>query len=118
RRARLGSNCRMARDSIVLPQPDSPTMPSVRPGASARSTLSTARSAPRGVGNSTETPSTDSSGAFTARALQLGLSHVAKYIRHPDRSEAEWRDLFLSMHRQEKVPRLRRPAGGFARDDG
>ena len=50
--ARLGSSCRMARDSMVLPQPDSPTMPSVLPGARVRSTPSTARKAPRGVGRS------------------------------------------------------------------
>jgi hypothetical protein len=30
--------------------------------------LSTARKAPRGVGKSTDTPSTDSNGAVTARA--------------------------------------------------
>ena len=65
-RARLGSNCRMVRDSMVLPQPDSPTTPRVRPGARLRSTLSTARKAPRGVGSSTDTPSTDSKGALTA----------------------------------------------------
>jgi len=42
-----------------------------------------------------------------------------------ERSEAQWRDLFLLPHRHEQVPRLRRPprlrsgqAGGFARDDG
>ena len=29
----FGSNCRIARDSMVLPQPDSPTTPSVLPGA-------------------------------------------------------------------------------------
>ena len=43
--------------------PTRPPRPSVRPGASARSTPSTARSAPRGVGSSTETSSTESSGA-------------------------------------------------------
>ena len=35
-----------------------------------------------------------------------------------ERSEAQWRDLFLGLRRQEQVPRLRRPLGGFARDDG
>ena len=34
----FGSNCRIARDSMVLPQPDSPTTPSVWPGATVRST--------------------------------------------------------------------------------
>ena len=34
----FGSSCRTARDSMVLPQPDSPTMPSVRPAPILRST--------------------------------------------------------------------------------
>ena len=34
-----------------------------------------------------------------------------------ERSEAQWRDLFLRLHQEEQVPRLRRPLGGFARDD-
>ena len=64
----FGSNCRMARDSMVLPQPDSPTTPRVRPAPMARSTRSTARRLPRGVGRSTETSSTESKADwFTAR---------------------------------------------------
>ena len=37
------------RDSTVLPEPDSPTMPSVRPRSSEKLTPSTARTTPRGV---------------------------------------------------------------------
>src|SRR5215207_2937108 len=55
---------------MVLPHPDSPTMPSVRPGASARSTLSTARSMPRGVGRVTDTPSIESNAALITPYLQ------------------------------------------------
>ncbi len=62
----------MARDSMVLPQPDSPTMPSVLPGARVRSTPSTARSGPRGVGRSTVMPSTDSSGDVVISAPGRG----------------------------------------------
>src|ERR1700722_15150297 len=50
-----------------------------------------------------------------------GLSRMTKNSVIPtgaERSEAKWRDLFLWPHRQEQVPRLRRPLGGFARDDG
>src|SRR6266481_5643629 len=44
-------------------------------------------------------------------------------FRHPDRSEAEWRDLFCRRSIQfrsapKKVPRLRLATLGFARDDG
>ncbi len=55
----------MARDSMVLPQPDSPTMPSVDPAMSERSTPSTARKIPRGVFRSTVTLRTSSSGSLT-----------------------------------------------------
>jgi hypothetical protein len=54
-------------------------------------------------------------------ADDAGLSHMAKNSVIPtgaERSEAQWRDLFLLPHRHEQVPRLRRPLGGFARDDG
>ena len=37
------------RDSTVLPEPDSPTTPSVRPRSSVKDTPSTARTKPRGV---------------------------------------------------------------------
>jgi len=40
--------------SIVLPEPDSPTMPSVSPRSSVNETSFTGRTQPVGVGNSTD----------------------------------------------------------------
>jgi len=43
------------------------------------------------------------------------------HLRHPDRSRAQRgaaEGPVLFPRRQEEVPRLRRPLGGFARDDG
>src|SRR6185369_6040656 len=39
--------------------------------------------------------------------MRQELSHVNPKTRHPDRSEAKWRDLFMGIFRQEQVPRLR-----------
>ena len=53
-------------------------------------------------------------------AVSPGLSPVAKNAVIPteaERSSAKWRDLFCLPRQQEEVPRLRRPSGGFARDD-
>jgi hypothetical protein len=46
---RLGSSPMIERDSTDLPQPDSPTSPSVRPRSSVNDTPSTALTVPRGV---------------------------------------------------------------------
>ena len=46
------------------------------------------------------------------------VSPMAQKLRHPDRSEAEWKGPIQLSRREEEVPRLRRPLGGFARDDG
>ena len=48
---RLGSRPMIERDRIVLPEPLSPTMPSVLPRSSVKLTPSTARTTPRGVWN-------------------------------------------------------------------
>ena len=48
----------MPRAVVLLPQPDSPTSPSVSPGCSERSTPSTARTTPFGVGKWSLSPST------------------------------------------------------------
>jgi hypothetical protein len=50
--------------------------------------------------------------------MSVGGNVVTVIPTGAERSEAEWRDLFSSAHRQDEVPRLRRPSGGFARDDG
>jgi len=57
---------------------------------------------------------------FTPAAAP-GLSHLTKNFRHPDRSRAQRGAVegpVLLPRWQEEVPRLRRPLGGFARDDG
>ena len=51
----------MARDSTVLPEPDSPTMPSVLPWSSVSDTPCTACSGPRLVAKETWRSSTSSS---------------------------------------------------------
>ena len=48
---RRGSSPIIERERTVLPDPDSPTMPSVSPRPSSRDTPSTARTRPRGVAN-------------------------------------------------------------------
>ena len=46
---RRGDSPTIERDSTVLPEPDSPTMPSVRPASRVNDTPSTERTMPRGV---------------------------------------------------------------------
>ena len=53
----------MARESTVLPDPDSPTMPSVLPRSRVSETPWTARSSPWGVAKETRRSSTARSGA-------------------------------------------------------
>src|SRR5580704_10263771 len=58
RLAPCGSNPINASESIVLPEPDSPTIPSVSPSASVNETSFTGRTHPPGVGSSTVSPRT------------------------------------------------------------
>src|SRR5690242_7825475 len=73
----FGSRPMMLRDSTVLPEPDSPTTPSVRPRSSEKLTPSTARASPRGVLNavlrSTTSRSGPSSGAGSKRSSPMLL---------------------------------------------
>ena len=57
-RAPCGSNPINASDNIVLPDPDSPTIPSVSPSPSVNETSFTGRTHPLGVGSSTVSPLT------------------------------------------------------------
>ena len=57
-----------ARAVTVLPQPLSPTSPTVSPEPTAKLTSSVTRSHPEAVANSTESPSTDSNGEPFAAA--------------------------------------------------
>ena len=70
RSAVLGNRPMIERDSTDLPEPDSPTMPSVRPRSRRRETPPTAWSAPRGVRNCVTMSFTSSSVA--APGIPLG----------------------------------------------
>ena len=67
----MGSRPMTARDSTVLPEPDSPTMPSVLPWSSVKDTPWTARSGPREVAKETRRSSTASSGSAVASGSVL-----------------------------------------------
>ena len=77
-----GSRRRMARESMVLPEPDSPTTPSALPCSSRRLTPASARSGPRAVGSSTERLSTSSSAKVTRRAAgRSGSAAIADEVK-------------------------------------
>src|SRR5262249_28867136 len=60
---------RIARASVVLPQPLSPTSPTTSPGPMSRLTPSSTSATPRSVTKSTRSPRTDSSGSLIARRM-------------------------------------------------
>src|SRR5512146_48493 len=62
----------IACDVTVLPEPDSPTMASVRPGWRSKDSPSTARKRPPGTGKSTVSERTDSNGCAVGTADGLG----------------------------------------------
>src|SRR4051794_40239433 len=72
---------------IVLPQPDSPTRPRVRPGAICRLTPSTAVSMPSSIGSLTRRSRISKRGAcdegpgsFIASPLPVGIGRVAQTV--------------------------------------
>src|SRR5262245_54868362 len=69
----------------LLPEPDSPTMPSVSPGLIANETPLTACTVPRDVQNSTNRSATWSSGSDTS--AELGVEGLAQPVA--DQVEAE-----------------------------
>ena len=64
---RRGSRPMIERERMVLPEPDSPTMPSERPRASVKLTPSTARTTPSAVSNDVRRLSTSSRGPALSR---------------------------------------------------
>src|SRR5438128_2719932 len=80
---------RIASDVTLLPHPDSPTMPSVSPGAMSKEIPLTACTVPRRVSNRTRRSSTLSSGSLTTRA-QLRIDGLAQPVA--DQVEAEHGD--------------------------
>ena len=79
---RFGSSPMIERDSTVLPDPDSPTMPRVRPRSSVNDTPSTAWTVPRSVLNVVETSSTASSGtdALSGAGAAAGMVSVTGHL--------------------------------------
>src|SRR5512132_3570383 len=78
---------RIDSDVTLLPQPDSPTMPSVSPGAMSKLMPLTAYTVPRRVQKRTCMSSTESRGCLLATRPQLPIERLAQPI--PDQVEAE-----------------------------
>src|SRR5450755_1639993 len=78
------SRRRTERAVTLLPQPDSPTRPSVPPSSSRHETPSTARTVPARVSKSTRRASTSRSGAAAAMGSELAcqprVERVAKTV--------------------------------------
>src|SRR5215813_9150813 len=85
-RGRMPSN---ASDVTLLPQPDSPTIPSVSPGAMSNEMPLTACTVPRRVSKRTCRSSTPRRGSLSTRA-QLGIERLAQAVA--DQVEAEHGD--------------------------
>src|SRR5699024_12442686 len=68
-----GSRPIIAMEVTDLPEPDSPTMPSVRPGKRSKSTPRTAWTRPASEGNATSRSRTESNGVCVVGALMLCL---------------------------------------------
>src|SRR5215469_3202598 len=88
-RAALGSRPSTERASMVLPEPDSPTMPSVSPGSMARLMPRTASTVPFSVGIEIVSPSISSSGpgreggaAAIAAPPPCSIFAMVIYFRH------------------------------------
>src|SRR3954452_6134625 len=89
---------RIASEVTLLPQPDSPTMPSVSPGATSNETPLTACTVPRWVQNCTRRSFTDS--RLKSASPQLGVERLAQRVadqveperRHDDRAAGNDRE--------------------------
>ena len=66
------------RDSTVLPDPDSPTMPNVRPRSSDSDTCWTAATDPRGESNVVQRSSTWRSGPLAGASRRAGATACAR----------------------------------------
>src|SRR3990172_4152771 len=96
----------------LLPEPDSPTTPTVSPGPTAKLTSLTALTSPSGVSNTVSSPSTSrvgtTAGASRASASAiLGIEGIAQPV--PDEVEAEQR------RGEEDGGEHQRPPGGLHR---
>ncbi len=87
---RLGSSPMTERDRIVLPDPDSPTMPIVLPRSSVNETPSTARTMPRSVRKWVLRSSTSSSGPVAVRWSAMFLASCPFFTRQHPGSRSAW----------------------------
>src|SRR5882762_10426034 len=107
--ALAGRTPRIARASVVLPQPDSPTRPMISPLLSDRLTLSSTRATPLSAWNETDSAEMSSSD-FGASRCTIGappdfwIEHVAQSIAE----QIETHD-----HEQDGDPRGRRVPPGL-----
>src|SRR4029077_15943007 len=100
-----------------LPEPDSPTMPTVSPLATRTSTCSTARTTPRRVENSTVRSATSSSGTVSVTTPNSGSPLRIDDGAHPiaEQIEAEHRDHQRSAGKERDPPLARNHEGGAFR---
>src|SRR5690242_3949586 len=70
----------IVRASVVLPEPDSPTSPMMRPRAMVRLTPSSTRAAPPSVAKPTLRSRISTSGLAVMRAPEPGIEYVAQAI--------------------------------------
>ena len=74
-----GGSWSKARPVVDLPQPDSPTMPSVSPGSTSKLTSDTAWTFRRPAGNSTTSFSTRTSDAAGSRSWAVPLPAISDH---------------------------------------
>src|SRR6201994_2665803 len=103
-----------AYDVTDLPEPDSPTMPSVSPLATLISTCCTALTMPRRVVNSTVRSCTSSSGCATISGPPLGIDDIAQAVA--EQVEAEHRDHQRQAREQRDPPLARHHEARAFRD--
>src|SRR6478609_7826202 len=87
--ADFGSKPRMAIDVTLLPEPDSPTMPSVSSGSSVKLTSSTARTSPSSVGKRTERLRTCKSASASMSSPGIGCSVTGMVVMSVGRLRVE-----------------------------
>src|SRR5262249_36389542 len=104
-----GNAPRMVRDSVVLPQPDSPTSPMISPAASDRFTPSSPRALPASVTNDTARSRTDSNSADIASHPRI--EHVTQAVTQQVEPHHHQQDRHAGCRRVP--PGLRQEAAAF-----
>src|SRR5581483_5335070 len=84
-----GSTPRMARASVVLPQPDSPTSPMISPRRSDRLTVSSTRATPLSAWNETDKPAMSSNGCASGGTIDAPPDPRVEHIAQPVAKQVE-----------------------------